>query len=115
MNKIIVIVLGRNPTLKITDTKVSRHQGKIEFDTSQGEYLLISEKPLYWKNSAFVDEFQVLESKEKIKLEQGFVIGLMPDKYIYEIKEAQNESLVNPRSREKLRRLLKPRKNLQDV
>lgn len=97
------IILGRNPALKITDTKISRHVGKISFDNN--EYLLIGgsdKQPVHWKKSLSEDTWQVLEKAEKIKLEEGFVIALTPDKYLYEFKkrvESSSNTIPSPRPR----------------
>ena len=81
------VILGRGPLLKITDTKISRNHAKIIYDSEKQSLVFINtgKKPCYIKQTNEEKEFSFVEKDECIEIGGGYIFGLLPDQYIYEI------------------------------
>jgi len=95
------VILGRGPLLKITDTKISRNHAKIIYDNEKQSLVFMNtgKKPCYIKQTKEEKEFSFVEKDECIEIGGGYIFGLLPDQYIYEIngwfKIEKNVSKVN--------------------
>ena len=96
------VILGRGPLLKITDTRISRNHAKIIYDNEKQSLVFMNtgKKPCYIKQTKEEKEFSFVEKDECIEIGGGYIFGLLPDKYIYEIhgwfKIEKDLKKVNP-------------------
>ena len=88
------IILGRGPLMKITETKLSRKQGKIQFDTDKKCFIFTntSKLPGFIKHDKTEQSFKSIEPNETVHLKNGTVIGILSDKYIYEVCDSDSEN-----------------------